>query len=352
MPIQPFLLRSREIKLTICRSHNFTEVKFQRSFPNFDILSPNLATMTFSKKLFIVAVAVLASFMTCKGHLHGDHHDHEDHHHDHGRLLKKPAKVKGAKPTKPTNGTKVIRCGTKDPTKAEMTTVNDLVSQHETTAYYPGGITIPIWFHIITDGLNGQLTDAQINQQLLVLNQRYSSMGIAFVGQGITRTDNSDWYYNCGIDNNGIDFPAAADMKKNLRQGWRDELYVYLVNLDRAGLLGYATFPWEIYGEDDPYYYGNAVSKDGVVLDNKTIPGGSAKGYNLGMTLVHEVGHWLGLLHTFTGGCSYSPTSDGDNVADTPDENVPAQESPDDGNCNRGRDTCIGPFYPGVDVST
>ena len=36
---------------------------------------------------------------------------------------------------------------------------------------------------------------------------------------------------------------------------------------------------------------------DGVIVDSRTVPGGSFKGSELGRTAVHEVGHWLGLLH-------------------------------------------------------
>ena len=220
------------------------------------------------------------------------------------------------------------RCSTKDQTDVEMARVSAEVSAHmdrarqgvSAAAAVTGG-TIGVYVHVINKGsgiANGDIPASMITDQMNVLNAAYASTGWSFTLLGTDRTTNSSWY----TAQPGT--TAETQMKNALRQGTAQNLNLYTNNMG-GGLLGWATFPSS---------YTSSPKMDGVVCLFSSLPGGTAAPYNLGDTATHEVGHWMGLYHTFQGGCSKQASTGGDLVSDTPAEKSAAF------GCPTGRDTC------------
>ncbi|KAI9466724.1 metalloprotease [Lactarius psammicola] len=178
---------------------------------------------------------------------------------------------------------------------------------------------IQVYFHVISaDGTpaGGDLPDGSIFDQMNVLNNNFAGTGLSFELARVDRTVNADWFNNAVPDS-----PQQDEMKEALYEGGPADLNIYSVGFNSTDHLGYATFPFE---------YTTNPRDDGIVFLYSSVPGGATQDYNGGKTVTHEVGHWLGLYHTFEGGCKGS----GDFVSDTPAEAIPAS------GCPTGRDTC------------
>jgi hypothetical protein len=209
------------------------------------------------------------------------------------------------------------------------------------------GGTISVYMHVIRSGsgaANGDVSDAMIAQQISVLNNAYGQWGWSFTLASVDRTTNAAWF--------GMTPGSAAETqaKTALHRGTAGDLNVYTAN-PGGDLLGWATFPWE---------YAGSPNADGVVVLHSSLPGGSEAPYNLGDTATHEIGHWMGLLHTFQGGCA---KKGGDLVADTPAEKGPNFDCVQRDTCRNdpgldpihnfmdyGDDVCIDRFTAGQDA--
>jgi hypothetical protein len=174
---------------------------------------------------------------------------------------------------------------------------------------------IRVHVHVMRDAAGGgDVTNRQIARQIAVLNRDYKGVGVSFHLISTQRHNKTAWHE----DRQSVHYRALT------RRGGANALNIWLVD---SAELGIATFPWD---------HVKKGKIDGIRVHYGSLPGGSITNYNEGGTATHETGHWLGLFHTFHGGC----TRRNDQVDDTP-----AQATPTRG-CPAWRDSCR---LPGAD---
>jgi hypothetical protein len=207
-------------------------------------------------------------------------------------------------------------CGTISPTEEERAAMRATTaawtdrrgpSVRQSTLNY----TVPVYVHVMAANLTtGVVNSTQIDTMIAFANSAFQKSGVPFY-LNLTGTDvtYNETYFNCQT-------ATERNYKAALKKGGSDTVNLYLCDLCPGSpcQMGFASYPTK-----------NSIL-DGVVLMR---PGSGilvASDDSVHTTLVHELGHWFGLLHTFdgynsntapTGGCLPAPDG-GDDIADTP----------------------------------
>jgi hypothetical protein len=206
---------------------------------------------------------------------------------------------------------------------ADLMSKMDLASLKDTRA---NKIVIPIVFHVLHQYGSEMISDNQIYDQMRILNEDFNKLNadtsvvLAPFKSIIGKTDvefrlaRLDPDGNC---TNGIDriythkaFGGDDFSKKNQ---WSRNYYLNVWvagTIGQSGVAGYAYKPASAY--QIPYY-------DGIIILHDYIGsiGTGSPAYSRALT--HEIGHWLGLDHTWGGTNQPKVACGDDGVFDTPE---------------------------------
>jgi hypothetical protein len=247
-----------------------------------------------------------------------------------------------------------LRCGTRVQTVSEELRPASDCTLGSTTIqpeYEPGALyRIPVVVHVITGtGGAGDVSDALIHSQIEVINEDFQALAgtlgengtdakIEFYlattdplgnpTNGITRSMNATWFAD-----GGSYWDTLA---------WDPEQYVNIYTNQAGGALGYVP--------NLPQGGIVGASFDRVVLLWSTVGRNAPIGppFHLGRTATHELGHYFGLNHTFSGGCgTASCYTTGDLICDTGSESGPVFGCPASSNSCGTPD----PFHNYMDYS-
>lgn len=235
--------------------------------------------------------------------------------------------------------TDIMKCGFEEPSDDELLNIREIINAHRETKLQQHSkdsqITFDVYVHVIRKSdQTGNLQRSTVEKQIDILNGGFRGdipLYSECQGQGQQFTYGGTYatplrfklreiiYHQ---DNDAFDLSGSDDLRRRERIGGCDVLNIYTG--DYGDFLGKATSPQNCAGD---------TQGDSVIINYKSFPDlKMLPDYNQGDSLIHEVGHWLGLYHTFKGGCQ---DPNGDYITDTPFEDTPSS------GCQIGRDTCV-----------
>jgi|GEM_PF-2294577 len=192
--------------------------------------------------------------------------------------------------------------------------------------------TLPVVVHIIHENGEENISDERVERGIQYLNEAFANEGYYDQGEGVDvdiqfclARRNPDGEVTTGINRVESPLTVVGDMDTELKNliRWDPTCYIniWIVQEIGDGVAGYAYLP-SSHGQD----------YDGIVCKAEWI-GQNRVGTNV---LMHEMGHYLGLYHTFEGGCTNDDClGDGDRVCDTPPDQSTAPVP-----CSVGANTC------------
>jgi hypothetical protein len=189
-------------------------------------------------------------------------------------------------------------------------------------------VTIPVVFHVVYNLAVQNISDAQLQSQIDVLNKDYTASN--------TDISNVPSVFQSLVGNAGLQFVLAKRdpngvattgiIRKSTTvtsfssdgsvcstslggdDAWPSSQYLNIWVCNKSGAAGYSSYPWSGNSASDGIIVGyNYVGTTGTFTNNWS--------YLLGRTITHEVGHWFGLVHIWG-----DATCGDDLVGDTPSQ--------------------------------